>query len=187
MFDFPEHWYCGGGFLETSLKEEKLDDTDSIKYAQAYFTIIESQRTSYSLNLQEISFDDSIIKRIEHNFGRADDIISDIKLSVKSCYSYIKLPKCNGYHVYGVVVQTTREMELNPFFIVVNNNGEIVDGLLTYEYSPPHCIANKSCYIDESYIFHVKHFYNVDGYEVDRHQPYQRYRISEEGKFVPYS
>lgn len=182
VFDFPEHWYCGGGFLEASLKEEGLDDTDSIKYAQAYFAIIESQRIDYSLGLHEISFGDSTIKQIEHNFGKPDDLISYIS-SIKNCYSYIKLPDCNGYHVYGVVVQTTGYTELNPLYIVVNNNGEIVDGLITYEYAPPHSITNKSCYIDESYIFHVKHFYNIDGFEVSSHQLYKRYRISEKGRF----
>lgn len=79
VFDFPEHWYCGGGYREVSLKEEGFNDADSIKYAQAYFSIIEFQRIDYNLGLQEVNLGDSIAKQIENNFGRADDIVDFLR------------------------------------------------------------------------------------------------------------
>ena len=61
-------------------------------------------------------------------------------------------------------------------------NGLVLDVLPTYEFSRIETLVNKTCYIDENYIWHVKTFQNIDGFEVET-VSYERYKISDDGKF----
>lgn len=168
-FQFPEKWMCGGGYLEKSLKESGYNDQDSAKYAQAYFEIIEFNRNLDTV--RPIKSDLEILKNIPSiNFENSD------------FYSVLRMPDISDrIHVYGIIFRND-DIFFNPCYITISNN-EIIDHLTSYEKSKWAVMEHKVCYIDTNYIFHVKYFTNVDGYEVTTGE-YEKYKISNEGKFV---
>jgi hypothetical protein len=167
--NFPTKWMCGGGYLEKSLKKLGYNDEDSIKYAQAYFSIIEFNRNLDTIS--PIKLDLDFFKKIpDINFENSDFL------------SVLKLPDVNDdIHVYGVNFRNG-DTFFNPCYFTISNN-EIVDFLTIYEKSRWSIMEHKSCFIDTNYIFHVRYFTNIDGYEVTTGE-YEKYKINLQGKFV---
>ena len=179
-YDFPDHWYCGGGYLEGSLLQEGCASKDSIDYAQAYFSIIHFNREDNLASQPEIkSFNlGESISEINKILLKYND--SRITPSNPKVSAFIKLPDTQGNMVFGLVTYENN-IHYNPIYLVVKN-GLVLDVLPTYEFSRIETLVNKTCYIDENYIWHVKTFRNIDGFEVET-VSYERYKISDDGKF----
>ncbi len=180
--DFPDDWYCGGGYLEGSLKKEGLNDKDSIQYAQSYFRIIKFNRND-NINIdfnKSIKLNDSATLHtinnllIKKNDDKQKRIKSDLSL-------YIKLPNYKNFKIFGLLGKGDH-LFYNPIYIIVKNN-KISDVLAAYEYSKSETLINKSIYIDENHLFNCKIFDNTDGFEVNSGKNVS-YKISNEGKFV---
>ncbi len=170
-----------GGYLNGSLQEEGYPIKDSIRYANAYFAITKFDRENqlaFYKETQTFSLEGSISKINEMLLKSNDQRISSLKPSVSA---FIKLPNVYGNMVFGVVTQENN-IFYNPIYLIVKN-GVVQDVLSTYEYSRIETLVNKSCYIDENYIRHIRSFENVDGFEVETIR-YERYIISKEGCFI---
>lgn len=180
--DFPNDWYCGGGYLEHSLKKEGLNDKDSIKYAQSYFKIIKFNRNdniNIDLNTSVKLRDSATLQTINNQLVKKKD---DDQKRIKSELSlFIKLPNYKNFKIFGLLAKGDHVF-YNPIYIIVKNN-RISDVLAAYEYSKSETLVNKSVYIDENHIFNCKTFDNIDGYEINSGETIS-YKISDEGKFV---
>ncbi|KAA1241584.1 hypothetical protein [Aquimarina sp. RZ0] len=180
--DFPKEWYCGGGYLEHSLKKEGLNDKDSIQYAQSYFRIIKFNRNdniNIDLNTSIKLNDSGTLQTINNLLVNKND---DKQKRIKSESSlFIKLPNYKNFKIFGLLAKGDHVF-YNPIYIIVKNN-RISDVLAAYEYSKSETLVTKSIYIDENHIFNCKTFDNIDGYEVSSREIIS-YKISDEGKFV---
>ena len=180
--DFPDNWYCGGGYLEHSLKKEGLNNQDSIKYAQGYFRIIEFNRNDnviIDLN-KSIKLNDSITLQAINNLLTTKKEDKQKRITSKISL-FIKLPDYKKFKIYGLLGKGDYTF-YNPIYIVVIDD-KIIDILASYEYSKSETLINKSIYVDEDYVFNCKTFTNIDGYEVSSGNVIS-YKISDEGKFM---
>ncbi|MBZ4190993.1 hypothetical protein [Niabella beijingensis] len=162
---FPVQWYCGGGYLETSLRKAGLSDKDSIRFSKPYFDMIafnkdaDQDTTLSTLTIPQVL--DSIPGK-----GRA--------------YGFIQLPRINGFSIFGILVRQDDRF-FNPYYITVKGD-KICDTLTAYESSATAVQSNKIIFVDKDGSFYTRTFTNIDGYEV-HNGPLERYTINNSGKF----
>lgn len=178
--DFPKQWYCGGGYLNGSLKKNGHPNQDSVVYSKDFFSILESQRNlsfkaNNKVNSKLLNSKKTIFSKY-YSYTQKDSVYNFF-------YPYVKLPNTKNYSVYGVITRQGN-IHYNPVFFLMDSNNEITDYLSSFELSKSSVMINKVVYIDSDYIFTVASFYTLDGYEVETGIKEQF--IIKEGKFVKY-